>query len=83
MKNGYLSITSISTSILGYVSISFLKLNASVYLHNISINSSFSFWFEHSVQIDILLSISLSIKFLQTHKNLNCAVKYSVLPYNI
>ena len=41
-KNGYLSIMSIPTSIFGHVPISALKLNASIYLYNISITSSFS-----------------------------------------
>ena len=43
MENGDLSITSISTSKLGHMSISSLKLNASLYLYNLSIDSSFSF----------------------------------------
>ena len=36
MKNGDLSVMSISTSIFGQVPISSLKLNASLYLYNIS-----------------------------------------------
>ena len=38
-KNGYLSVTLISTSMLGHVPISCLKLKASLYLYNIYITS--------------------------------------------
>ena len=47
VKNGDLSVTSISTAVLGHVPISSLRLNASLYLYNISITSFFSLSVRH------------------------------------
>ena len=47
MKNGDLSVTSISISILEHVPISSLRLNASLYFFNISSTSFFSFSIRH------------------------------------
>ena len=58
-KNGDLSITSNSTSILGHVPISSLKLNASQYLYSISISYSFSEVF----RLIYFSNISLPVKF--------------------
>ena len=61
-KNGNLSVTSISTSILGHVPISSLRLNASLYLYNIYITSLFSSLFRHELSKSIYLSrIYLSV----------------------
>ena len=56
MKNGDLSVTSISTSIFGQVPILSLKLNASFYLYSMSITSFFSL----SVKQDFSNSIYFS-----------------------
>ena len=69
MKNGDLSVTSISTSTLGHVPISSLKLNASFYLYSITITC---FFFSSSVRHDLskftyVSNISLSdIHFLSS-----------------
>ena len=66
MKNGILSITSISTSIFGHVPIPSNKQNVSLYLYSIPINSSFSFMVKHKVSrsmyfFNILLPVKLLI----------------------
>ena len=49
IKNGDLSVTSISTFILGHVPIASLKLNASLYLYNRPTTSPFSSLLKHEL----------------------------------
>ena len=63
-KNWDLSLTSISTSMLGHVPISSLRLNPSLYLYNISITSFFSSFVRHELSKSMYLSnISLSVMY--------------------
>ena len=56
MKNGDLSVTSISTSIFGHVPISSHKLNVSLYFYNISITCFFSTSVRHDLSKSTYLS---------------------------
>ena len=61
MKKRDLSVTSTSTSILGHVAISSLKLNVSLYVYNISITCFFSSYVSPDLSKSTYLSnISLS-----------------------
>ena len=72
MKNGDLFVTSISTSMLGYVPISSLRLNASLYLNNISITFIFSSLLRHELFRLIFFSkISLSVMCLLSSSGSN------------
>ena len=72
IKNGDLSVTSISTSMFGHVPISSLRLNASLYLYNISITFTFSSLFRHEVLKSMYFSnISLSVMFLLSSSGSN------------
>ena len=65
IRNGDLSVTSISTSILGQVQISSLKLNVSLYSYSISITSFFSSLVKHDLSRSMYFSnISLSAIYL-------------------
>ena len=73
-KNGDLSVTSISTSILGHAPVSSLKLNASLYLYSMSIPSLFSFSGRH----DLSKNMTLRSSFL--HNRINFILKHKLLP---
>ena len=65
IKNGDLSVTSISTSMFGHVSISSLRSNASLYLYNICITFIFSSLLKHELlKLTYFSNISLSVMFL-------------------
>ena len=66
VKNGELLMTSISTLILGYVPLSSLKLNASLYLYNMS-SKNFSESVKHvhlAMDVDHLTLVFLSCDWL-------------------
>ena len=71
-KNGGLSVTLISTLILGHVPISSLRLNSSLYLYSKSITSFFSFLLRHELSKSMYVSeISLSVMCLHSSSGSN------------
>ena len=83
-KNGDLSVTSISTSILGACNYFITYgLNAYLYLYNMSITSFFSAMFKHELsKLYTCLNISLSVIYFAHHLGLTmdiCPMVISVL----
>ena len=76
IKNGDLSITSISISILGHIPISTLRLSASLYLYSMSITSFFSSLDSHDVSKSIYFS-SICLSVIYFLSSLGCNHGYT------